>query len=107
MTDKVQQYIKFWSAKAQALREEIATKKRSLELAEAKLADPEKHMAREIGRGAVKVSKALGLETVKKPKVVLKKNVEGKGDVPDPGSKGSGPAAAPPAEEKKSGWGFF
>ena len=99
-------YIDFWTRKKRDLEGEIARKRRSLELVNEKLSDPEFHLKKELGRGAVKVSKILGHETVQKPKTILKKN----SGVSVP-SKEEIEVAAPPApareEKQKTGFGFF
>lgn len=73
MTKELQKYIEFNTRKKNELEREIATKRRSLEIVLSKLSDPQFHLDKELGRGAVKVSKALGVEPMKKPKTVLKK----------------------------------
>lgn len=107
MTKEVQAYVQMWTKKKNELEREIASKKRSLELALEKLSDPEFHLNKELKRGAVKVSKVLGLEPVKKTKTVLKKNsgVSGASEKTEV-SPAPGQAAAPATEEKKNWLGF-
>lgn len=119
MTKEVQAYIKFWEKKKVLLEREIAIKKRSLEQALEKLSEPEFHLNKELKRGAVKVSKALGIEVNKKPKTVLKKKSESIEPIEIPtaemdfsgGASGQADPVAPIGEkepiEEKSSWSFF
>lgn len=108
MTKDLQKYIQLQQKQRQKLEEEILIKKRSLELVNQKLSNPELYLSRELQRGAVKVSKALGLEVAHKPKTILKKNVDVKGTDPEPVTEVPAPGAAVEVKKedpkKKSGW---
>lgn len=110
MNKDVSGYIKFWSEKKAQLQREIATKKRSLEQAEERLSNPEFHLKRELNRGGVKASKAIGIERVQKPKTVLKKNSVVNERVEIPTVEMDLPpagVAAPASKEEKTSWTFF
>ena len=104
MTKELQEYIKLQEAKKKTLEREIASKKRSLEIVLDKLSDPEFHLAKELNRGAVKVSKVLGRETTPKTKTVLKKNSGVSGASSEPENVPAPAPAVAPKDEKKSNW---
>jgi DNA-directed RNA polymerase subunit H (RpoH/RPB5) len=105
---EVQKYIQKLQREEKKVLEEIAIKERTLSRIRVKLSDPEFHLAKELNRGAVKVSKLMGKEVAQKNKTVLKRNkaeVE-KVEIPTVEMELSGPAAAA-GEDKKSKGTFF
>ncbi len=78
---EVQRYVQSLEKQKVRVEGEIALKQRSLSRILEKLADPEYYLAKETKRGAVKVSRVLGKETVApKPKSILRPKSSVSGD---------------------------
>lgn len=109
MTEEVQKYVQNLSRQKRKLEEEIAIKRRSLEIVISKLSDPDFYLNKELKRGAVKVKRVLGHETVQKQKTVLKKKEVEIEKIETPTVEMELPPAAGAAgqEKKKSSFGFF
>lgn len=104
MSENVKRYIKSLEIQKSKLTAEVASKKRSLELVEQKLSNPEFYLEREQKRGAIKVKRALGQEVHAKTKTVLKKAPEANQGLEIPTME-MDIAPAPAAEQKKkSSW---
>jgi DNA gyrase/topoisomerase IV subunit B len=105
---EVQKYVQKLQREEKKVLEEIAIKERTLSRIRVKLSDPEFHLAKELNRGAVKVSKLMGKEVAPKNKTVLKRKpaVEEKIEIPTVEMPLPVPAPAAP-EKKKSSGSFF